>query len=163
MRTALLACLAFGLVGCFAERDYDDDHYWSGGSGSGWGSGWGGGGGTSGFGCSSDSECGGLTCTRTGECLAASQVRAVSTVWTVGDELASDTSCSAVPRLSITFSSGGGEQFGYTPVPCKAGKFTVDKFPTRFTTVQLAREGDYGGGAFGTFDSQGTAMLDLPY
>jgi hypothetical protein len=48
-------------------------------------------------------------------------------------------------------------------VPCKLGRFTVDKLPTRYTTVTLARAGDYYGGASATFDSSGNALLDLQY
>ena len=48
-------------------------------------------------------------------------------------------------------------------MPCKAGKHTVDKFPTRFTTVWLSRAHDYSGGASGTYDAMGNAQLDLPY
>jgi hypothetical protein len=160
MRIAVTVLCLASLPGCIQESS---DDYWSGGGGGGWGSGWGGGGGSAGFGCQSDDACGSLTCTRTGECLPAAQVRAVVTDWTVQGEPASETSCARAPRLSITFSSGAGEQFGYTPVPCKAGKFTVDKLPLRFTSVQLAREGDRSGGAYGTFDSDGRALLDLRY
>lgn len=161
MRLALALCL---LAGCLIQDPYDDPYY--GGGGGGIGSGWGGGGGQVELGCLSDSDCGtsGLVCTRTGECLSASQVRAVRTLWTVKGLEASEASCSRAPSLSITFTSSGGEQFGYTPVPCKAGKHTVDKFPIRFTTVQLARDGDYSGGDTGTFDAtSGEAQLDLPY
>jgi hypothetical protein len=161
-----LALLAVCLLGCIPP-DHDDhsDDYWSGGD-SGWGSGWGGDDGLPPtLGCTSDAACGsGLTCTRTGECLASSMVRAVYTLWTVDGMTASDATCSAAPKLAITFSSNtSGEQWGYTPVPCNAGKFTVDKFPMRFTSVQLAREGDYTGGVYRMFDAQGTASLDLPY
>ena len=163
MRLALAALL---FSACYIDSGddgyvYEDGYY---GSGSGWGSGWGGGSGVdTEYGCASDAECGGLVCARTRECLPASQVRAVHALWTVGGDAASATSCSLAPNLAITFSGGSGEQWGYAPVPCKAGKFTVDKFPTRFTNVQLARDTDYSGGAYGTFGSDGNALLDLPY
>lgn len=160
MRIAL-AFAALALGGCLIEDSGDPDYYGSGGN---WGSGWGGGGGQYELGCQSDSECGtGRLCTRTGECLVASEVRAVRTNWTIRGKTPSDATCSAAPRLSITFTSNLGEEFGYTPVPCDAGRHTIDKFPVRYTSVQLAREEDYGGGDFGTFDATGTALLDLPY
>lgn len=164
MRLALALCL---LSGCLIEEPRDEDPYYGSGSGSSggsWGSGWGGGGGTIDYGCSSDAACGvGSLCTRTGECLPASQVRAVHTYWTVAGKTASSATCTNAPNLAITFSSGAGEQMGYTPVPCRAGLHTVDKFPTRFTSVQLAIEGDYAGGDSATFDADGNAQLDLPY
>jgi len=159
---ALASCLALG--GCFIEGPNDDDTYYGGDSGGSWGSGWGGGSGDYEYGCATDAECGGtLVCTRTRECLQATQVRKVSTQWTVRGQPASMATCASVPRLSITFRSSAGEEFGYTPVPCDAGKHTVDKFPSRYTTVQLAGEYDYSGGDAGTFDAEGTALLDLPY
>jgi hypothetical protein len=154
MRSALLALC---LVGCIPQDDG-----WEPSGGNGWGSGWGGTGGNAGFGCETDGECGSLVCARTGECLSASRIHVVRTVWTVNDAVASDTSCRRAPELSITFYAGA-EQFGFTPVPCDAGKHTVDKMPTRFTSVTLARRDDYSGGASGTFDAMGTATLDLPY
>lgn len=168
MRLALLAVTSIaslGLAGCFVDTSSDDDGYYYEDTSSGWGSGWGGesGSGSADYGCKTDAECPGQVCARTRECLPASQVRAVRTLWTVDDTVADTASCSSSPKLAITFSSNYGEQWGYAPVPCDAGKFTIDKFPTRFGSVQLARESDYSGGAYGTFDTNGTASLDLPY
>jgi hypothetical protein len=165
MRLALLAISSVALAGCFVDTSSGDDSYYY-EDDSGWGSGWGGTDGTvPTYGCQSDAECPGNVCARTRECLPASEVRAISTTWTVDGALASSTSCSGEPRLAITFSRGTGtiEQWGYAPVPCKAGKFTIDKFPIRFDRVQLAGEYDYSGGDFGQFDATGTVMLDLPY
>ena len=172
MRFALASCLvasifASALAGCLIQDPHDDGTYYGSGSSSGGGSlgsGWGGGSGAYDYGCHSDAECGsGLVCARTYECLTASQVRVVHTLWTVGGDPASEATCTSAPDLSITFTNGASEQWGYTPVPCRAGKHTVDKFPIRFTTVQLSRAYDYSGGDFGTFDAQGNAQLDLPY
>jgi hypothetical protein len=161
MRLALLALTTVSLAGCFVDTSSSDDSYYY--DDSGWGSGWGGTGGTTSYGCQSDAECPGNVCARTRECLPASQVHIVHTIWTVGDAAASTASCTASPKLAITFSGSSGEQWGYAPVPCNGGKFTIDKFPTRFGNVQLARESDYSGGAYGTFDANGNVMLDLPY
>jgi hypothetical protein len=164
MRIGLAGFVMVGacvLGGCMMEDSSSSGSY--GGGGGGWGSGWGGGGGTTGFGCQADSECGGLTCARTGECLAASEIRIVHTNWTLKGAAASDATCTKAPLLAITFTSPQGEMFGYAPVPCDAGKHTVDKLPIRFNEVQLARENDYSGGAYGTFDATGNATLDLPY
>jgi hypothetical protein len=157
MRFALLAlCLA----GCF-DTTSDDDYYYD---DSGWGSGYGGSSGPVTSGCQKDADCGAtLVCARTFECLDASQVHAIHTTWTVNGQAASTTSCKPAPMLAITFSGVGGNQWGYAPVPCTEGKFTVDKMPLGYTHVQLANEPDYAGGASGTFDAQGTVSLDLPY
>lgn len=160
MKVALAALL---LAGCIIEPPDGGSDYPPGGGG--WGSGWGGGGGSSGYRCHADSECGGsYVCARNGECLAPSAVRIVRTAWTLKDQPASDSSCTSAPKLAITFSVGSsGEVFGFSPVPCDAGLFTVDKLPARFTTVSLARDGDDLGGATAAFDTQGNAAIDLPY
>jgi hypothetical protein len=136
----------------------------------GWGSGTGGSGGTSGYGCHVDTDCGtgsgsnASVCARDGECMLASQVRIIHVNWTVLNQPASTTTCSSSPNLDITFKDVDQVSFGFSPVPCVEGKFTVDKMPTTFTMVSLERAGDYNGGATGTFDpTTGTANLDLPY
>lgn len=161
MRFALAALL---LTGCIIEPPDGGGDYPPPGSGDGWGSGWGGSGGTGGYGCQSDAACGtGNVCARNGECTTASNVRIVHAEWTLRDQVASDTSCTGARSLEITFSTSGGEMFGFAPVPCNAGKFTVDKLPTRYTMVTLSRAGDYYGGATAAFDADGNAALDLPY
>jgi hypothetical protein len=160
MRIALAALL---LTGCIIEPPDSGGDYPSGGD-DGWGSGWGGSGGGDSYGCHSDAACGtGYVCARNGDCTSASAVHVVHALWTVSDQVASDATCTSAPKLDITFRSSSGEMFGFAPVPCDAGKYTIDKMPTRFTTVTLARTGDYGGGATGTFDATGNASLDLPY
>ena len=165
--SARLAAVVFAisLGGCLIEPPSSGDDTYDpppGGDG-GWGSGWGGGGGTTGYGCHADSECGTQVCARNGDCMPASAVHVVHVNWTVGDEPASDASCASAPKLGITFSSGTGDEFGFAPVPCKAGRYTIDKMPTRINNVQLARQYEYGGGAYGSFDATGNVLLDLPY
>lgn len=163
MRLALAALLLTGCIIEAPDSDYPPPSS-GGGSGSGWGSGWGGGGGSTDYGCHADTECPTTNvCARNGECLPATDVRLVSTTWTLQGEPASDVSCEAAPKLSITFMTSGGEVFGYSPVPCDAGKFTVDKLPTRFTSVALVRNSEGPGGVSGSFDGEGTATVDLPY
>jgi hypothetical protein len=163
MRHALLALPL--LAGCLIEGpSTTDDTYYPPPDNSGWGSGYGGGGGDTDYGCHQDSECGStLVCARDGECLAASSVRIIHVNWTVRGQTASETTCANGPQLSITFSDAIGDQFGFAPVPCKAGRYTIDKFPTRFDRVDLTRAGEYSGGANGRFNVNGDANLDLPY
>jgi hypothetical protein len=118
------------------------------------------------YGCHQDSDCGGtLVCARDGECMSAAQVRIIHVTWTLGGQLASADTCKTAPPLELAFTDiTGASQFGFAPVPCMEGKFTVDKMPIVFTGVQMGPEYDYGaGGASGTFDTTGTVALDLPY
>ncbi|CAN5497850.1 hypothetical protein BH11MYX1_BH11MYX1_37380 [soil metagenome] len=134
-----------------------------GGYSNGWGSGYGGSGGSTGYGCHADSDCGGLVCARTGACLSATEVRVIHVSWTVNAEVASAATCVKAPDLELTFGANTDGPFGFAPVPCVEGKFTVDKMPIAYKTVQLEREYDYAGGTSGTFDSTGSALLDLAY
>jgi hypothetical protein len=94
----------------------------------------------------------------------ASQVRVIHVLWTVHELATTTMTCAAAPNLDITFLDAQQTQFGFSPVPCVEGKFTVDKMPTTYTMVNLERAGDYNGGANGTFDpTTGTASLNLPY
>lgn len=131
----------------------------------GWGTGPGGTGGDSSYGCHADTDCGtGYVCARDGECLTSSDVRIIHVTWTVNGAAADATSCAYEPNLDITFlNNASQEQFGFSPVPCVEGKFTIDKLPTRFDTVELAKTGDYSNFASGVFGSDGTAALDLTY
>lgn len=158
-----LALAALFLGACIIEPPPDSGG--SSGSSTGWGSGYGGGGGTSGYGCESDSACGtGYVCARDGECLSAASVHIIHVDWTIKGQPASDATCINAPKLDVTFqASTTYDQFGFSPVPCNAGRYTIDKMPTRFTNVTLARAGDGYGGDSGVFDADGNAQLDLPY
>ena len=129
----------------------------------GWGTGEGGTGGNEGFGCHADADCGSThVCARDGECLSPSIVRTIHVTWTVNGQPASADTCASSPHLDLTFIDVSGDEFGFSPVPCTEGKFTVDKMPTNYETVGLARTGDYDqSGASGFFDSDGIATLDF--
>ena len=88
--------------------------------------------------CTTDSQCGGDVCARSGECLPASDVRAVRTSWTIHGMTASASTCAATPDFHIYFYSDfANDSFGFAPVPCNAGSFFIDKLPTRYVEVQL--------------------------
>lgn len=157
--------LVLALVGgCFTEQSGPP---YGGGGGDGWGTGTGGTGGPISYGCSSDAECGtGNVCARDGECLASSQVQIIHVSWTINGQPASTTSCASNPNLDITFfgnSADGSDQFGFAPVPCMEGKFTVDKMPKRYTQVSLEPNCLCKTAASDVFDSTGSAMLDLSF
>jgi hypothetical protein len=154
MRVVLAVCL---LAGCVGPESYPPDD-------TGWGSGYGGQGGYSDYGCTSDSECGtGLVCARTHECLQAGEVHTVRTTWTLRGQPASQQTCAGAPNLAITFTTPSQDLFGFAPVPCRAGKFTVDKLPFRYSAVMLSREDEYDTGYPDGFDADGNASIDLPY
>lgn len=117
------------------------------------------------YGCTADSQCGtGEACARDGECLPANEVRAVHVTWTVQGAAADRTSCSNSENLELDFSGNGEGPWGYAPVPCMEGKFSIDKLPTWYTYVQLGRDGDITSGSGGKIDpTLGTVTLDLPY
>jgi hypothetical protein len=160
--------LVLGLVGgCITQSSgpYGGDDY--GGGGDGWGTGTGGTGGPISSGCTSDASCGtNQVCARDGECLASSEVRIIHVSWTVNGQPAGTGSCSQHPGLDITFIGNGAEgydQFGFAPVPCMEGKFTVDKMPKRYAQVALEPDCLCTTAASTTFDSTGSATLDLSF
>jgi hypothetical protein len=104
---------------------------------------------------------GSLVCARNAECLPASEVRLVRVTWTVRGQPASTTSCAAFPELYLLFYGVEPfDTFGFEPVPCDAGRFTIDRLPRRFIGAELG----IGGGAYKlerSFDAQGNAAFDL--
>lgn len=120
--------------------------------------------------CTTDADCnydGGsdYVCARDEECLLPSEIRTVHVNWTVSGQPASATSCTNAPDLQLFFGESAGDEWewGFAPVPCAEGVFTIDKMPTYFETIDLLRNGDDAGGATGSFDGSGDAALDLPY
>lgn len=161
MRLALALLLVGGCMRTYSDPPPDPGY-----PGGGWGSGYGGSGGTSGYGCHADTDCSasGEVCARSGECLPAAEVKIVHVNWTLLGQPAGTDTCATSPHLELTFlDSSDGAQFGFAPLPCVEGKFTVDKLPTWYTTVDLAKEGDYSAGVRAQFDANGNATLDLPY
>lgn len=101
-------------------------------------------------------------CTRDSRCLPSDQVRAVHVSWTVSGAPASATSCAAAPDLVLDLRSGSGPSFGFSPVPCAEGMFTVDRLSTDYDTVELGRASDRELPR-AAIDAAGNAMLNLPY
>jgi hypothetical protein len=114
-----------------------------------------------GRGCQADSNCsGGEVCARTGSCLPASQVYAVHVNWTVKGAPASEAACAPSPDLQINFGvSTDDAEFGFAPVPCVEGKFTVDKLPTKFTAVRLRHGSKWESASIDA--TTGDAVFDL--
>jgi hypothetical protein len=117
--------------------------------------------GPTGPGCQADADCGtNAVCARDGECVAPSDVRVAHISWTVNGVAADATSCTTTPDLELDFFSGE-QAYGYEPVPCKEGKFSIDKLPIWYTSVQLTSQ-ETGATASGTIDAAtGDVSLDL--
>jgi hypothetical protein len=110
--------------------------------------------------CQTDADCGGEVCTRTHECLAASQIRSVKATWTIRGMAASATTCATTPDFYIQFDGSTNiDVVAYTPVPCVAGQFTIDKLPKRFNAVELGVEGNVHDIAI--IDGSGMATFNL--
>jgi len=114
--------------------------------------------------CEFDQDCDGdNVCGRDSICHLPSDVRAVRAVWTVAGQAANTTTCAATPQLYISFlSANDGDNLAYSPVPCFAGQFSMDKLPNRFTRVELGVD-DGSGHDFADIDSDGVAAFDLTF
>ena len=111
--------------------------------------------------CAQDSDCqAGSVCVRAGQCFPQDQTRSIAVVWTVGGQPASDAACGIHADFTLQFDSDVGYSYGYAPVPCRAGKFTVDKIATIVNFVEMFDNA--GSGAAGQIvDATDQATLDL--
>ena len=111
--------------------------------------------------CEVDSDCGGgNVCTRNAECLPPSEVRAARITWTIRGMPANEMLCAPHPDFYLLFAGTQfNDEFGYAPVPCKAGLFTIDKLPRRFVSVEIGVDGGFA--EVKAFDAQGNAAFDL--
>jgi hypothetical protein len=176
VRSTSVLPLVLGLVGACVTQDTSPD-YGGGGYGGDDGGGGGGGGGNYGGYCGSDSDCiselgSGYVCARDEECELASNVRTVRITWTVMGQAAGSASCSSSPDLELLFNqtgqlSGTNYEFGFAPVPCAEGVFSIDKLPDYYTYVGLFDQStfdeDDSPGVTGTFDGSGDCALDLNF
>jgi hypothetical protein len=115
--------------------------------------------------CDEDVECdSGLVCARGDHfCVTPDEVRFVRAEWTINGQPASVATCGGNLELFIQFQSSVQEDnFGFSPVPCETGTFTVDKLPIRYRSVELGVEGS-GQSDRSSFDADGTALLDLSF
>jgi hypothetical protein len=110
--------------------------------------------------CDTDSQCGSDICARDGECIAASQVRMVKLTWTVRGLMANATTCASQPDLELNFYGPDvNDVFGFEPVPCMQGQFTIDRIPDRFDQAELRTPS--GISQFATIDATGVVAFDL--
>lgn len=111
--------------------------------------------------CMIDDDCrGDLVCARNTQCLPASEVRVVRVTWTVRGEPASAAACASAPELYVLFYSAQvGDAFGFAPVPCEIGLFTIDKLPRRYVSVEIGEDGGFS--MERAIDANGEVMFDL--
>jgi hypothetical protein len=117
--------------------------------------------------CSSDGDCsGGDVCARDGQCLSADYVRAIRVTWTIGGMAASPTTCALHPDFMIQFSDDSGaadygESFGFAPVPCMEGVFSVDRMPVSIVDVTMNYDDFSGPPHFARIGDDGNATIDF--
>jgi hypothetical protein len=112
-----------------------------------------------------DTSCSrGQVCTRSGDCLPPSQVREIHVNWLVSGQMPDEAACSPNPNLRIDVSTKDErDRVNYSPVPCIAGRYTIDKLPTTFDQVWLGPVRGSSGAATGQLDAGGELTLDLPF
>jgi ABC-type Fe3+-citrate transport system substrate-binding protein len=110
--------------------------------------------------CMADTDCGGEVCARDGECLPAAEVRFVKLSWTIRGSAASPTTCAQSPSFYVQFDSlDVNDSFGYSPVPCEQGQFTVDKLPKRYVQAEMGIDDRFLDAQ--AIDAMGQATFDL--
>jgi hypothetical protein len=115
-------------------------------------------------GCMQDSDCGsnGDVCARDFSCVSPGDVYTAHISWTIGGMPATTAACMSLPDLDLEFHTTDDYWFGFSPVACDQGKFTIDKLPTWYVEATLGPEGD--GGTTARIDpTTGIATIDLPF
>jgi hypothetical protein len=114
--------------------------------------------------CTSDADCPGQVCARDGACYAATQVRAAVVTWTLQGQMANATTCASSQNLQLDFGDTVGRfSFGFAPVPCVEGRFSIDKLPSQYVQAQLGSDTAPGAVHAQIDPSTSTCALDLPY
>lgn len=110
--------------------------------------------------CTTDADCGTEVCARDGECLPAAEIRLVKLTWTIRGSAASPTACAQSPDFYVQFDSiDVNDSFGYEPVPCDQGQFTVDKLPKRYVQAEIGIDNRFLDAQ--PIDAMGQATFDL--
>jgi hypothetical protein len=177
VRSTSVLPLVLGLVGACVTAPTGPSGGYGGPYGGDDGGGDDGGGGNYGGYCGSDSDCvsqlgSGYVCARDEECQLASNVRTVHITWTIAGQTAGSDTCSSSPDLELLFNEAGdlsssNYEFGFAPVPCAEGEFSIDKLPDYYAYVGLFDSSSFDGndasGVTGTFDGSGDCALDLNF
>jgi hypothetical protein len=158
---------ALTLVGCdltgTSSSSGGDDYYPPGGDNTG---GWTSTPGGTDYQCMADADCNSasLICSSTFQCMKPSAVHAIHVNWTLDEKPASTTTCANAPTLELSFTDVNGYNgWGYAPVPCAEGKFTIIKMPVTFVGANMGSEDGTGSYFNGSFDGSGNTTIDLQY
>lgn len=109
--------------------------------------------------CELDTDCASeRVCARSHECLLPAQVRLVRVSWTIRGTEATKTNCAPVDPLTIQFAATREDTLKFEPLDCGAGVFTIDKMPSRMTTVTIT--GPQVAGSSG-IPADGKVQMDL--
>lgn len=114
--------------------------------------------------CRVDAECGGLVCTRVGEC--AAETRTMRIEWTVRGLTTDQTgACTGIGELEVMVSDPTiGADHVLRPVPCGVGSFYFDKLPLGYTVATVsayATDGALLDSERGTVDGDGVVRFEL--
>jgi hypothetical protein len=114
--------------------------------------------------CSSDSDCGGGSCTRAQLC--STSAAALTVHWTINGTaptLTSPGGCTSIGdlRLDIAFKTGGS-LLRYAPVPCAAAQTRIDNLPLEQLTMVGLQAVDHASVAAQTTRDAVTARADSP-
>jgi len=114
--------------------------------------------------CKTDGDCvGGDVCARDGDCLAPDEVVSARVTWTLDGQPPTAATCPHDLRIGFIIGSGRYEsEFGFAPVPCPEGVFSVDKLPS-FRQVELGFDvaGDFSRAEFADANGGNTVAFDL--
>lgn len=114
--------------------------------------------------CGQDPPCGeGLVCSQPSECLAPERIYAIHINWTLSGRPANKTTCAGLPDFSVYFSSdGSAPKLSYSPVPCAAGRFTIDRVSRIVNEASLLAPGvaEYQRAKLDPVTGEG--LIDLP-
>jgi hypothetical protein len=113
--------------------------------------------------CSTDADCSGGVCARTGECVLDAQARKAQVLWTIRGQSPTDENCYWIPNVKVEFRTqpevGQGETWESDELSCLLGKFSVDKLPARFF---IGGAKSPSAGMWVPLDDAGVAKVDLP-
>jgi hypothetical protein len=118
--------------------------------------------------CTMDADCGGggQVCARDGGCYPSTEVRAAVVTWTLHGQPASTSTCANSNDLQLDFGDDANRYgFGFAPVPCVEGRFSIDKLPTFYISAQLGKTSAPGAVAASIDPSKmpAQAAIDLPF
>jgi hypothetical protein len=88
--------------------------------------------------CSTDDRCGGDVCAADARCRPATELRTVTTSWTLNGMPATATTCATAPTLGIGFEGTLGGFLLSHDVPCETGVLIVERVPMEYDTVVMS-------------------------